>query len=344
MMAFLAIVTVFLLIDLGVFRDEKAHKVGFREAAIWSAIWVSLALGFYVVLRHYAYYLHNLETVADVERIATTYHPFLHNIPDTLDAALRVYNHNIALEFITGYLVEYSLSIDNIFVIILIFNSFKVNEKYYKKILFWGVIGAVFMRFTFIFVGGALVNRFDWTLYFFGAFLLYAGVKIFFEKGGDESIDTKNHKVVRLAKRFFKVKKNNTGDFFGREAGEFYITPLFIVLMIVELTDLVFAVDSVPAVFSITTDPYIVFFSNIFAILGLRTMFFFLAGIMDRFHLLKYGLGVLLIFVGLKIIFSHQLEAMGFTNVYSLFVILSILALSVGASLLFPSKKLHTGE
>jgi len=245
----------------------------------------------------------------------------------------------MSLEFITGYLIEYALSVDNIFVIILIFSSFGVSEKYFKKVLFWGILGAVVMRFIFIFAGAALLQQFSWIMYIFGGFLVFTGLRMFFDKG-DEEIDTSNHPVVKLASKYFKVFPRYVGDkFFIRRKGVLMMTPLFVVVLIIEFTDLIFAVDSVPAVFSVTKDPYIVFFSNIFAILGLRSMFFFLASIMHLFHFLKYGLAVLLTFIGTKMLAHSWLKEVGFTNTYSLYVILSILVLSIVASLLFPKKK-----
>jgi tellurite resistance protein TerC len=248
----------------------------------------------------------------------------------------------MSLEYITGYLVEYSLSADNIFVFILIFESFNVHEKFYKKVLVWGITGAIFLRFIFIFLGAALLQRFEWIVYIFGAFLVYTGVSLFFQKDGEDKIDTKNHPAVRFASKYFNVYKRNVVDhFFIRHKGngKLYITPIFIVVIVVAFTDLVFAVDSIPAIFSITKDPYIVFFSNVFAIMGLRSMFFFLSSIMDQFYYLKTGLAVLLSYIGIKMLAHSQLEAWGFKTIYSLYIIVGILAISILASWLFPPKK-----
>ncbi len=245
----------------------------------------------------------------------------------------------MALEFITGYVVEYALSVDNIFVIIVIFTSFSVREIYYKKVLFWGILGAIIMRFGFIFLGGALIQKADWILYIFGAFLIFTGIRMFLNRDDDDSIEPDKHPVVRLASRYFSVFPRYVGShFFVRRRGKILVTPLFVVLLIIEFTDLIFAVDSVPAVFAVTKDPYVVFFSNIFAILGLRSMFFFLTNIMHLFHFLKTGLAALLLFIGGKMLAHHQLEKVGFRTEYSLYVILSILAISIIASLLFPKR------
>lgn len=246
----------------------------------------------------------------------------------------------MSLEFITGYLLEYALSVDNIFVIILIFASFGVRPKYYKKVLFWGVLGAILMRFVFIFVGSALIQRFEWIIYLFGVLLVYQGGKIFFQGDEDETIDPAKHPVVKFASKYFSVFPRYVYEhFFVKKKGKWLVTPLFVVVLIVEFTDLIFAVDSVPAVFSVTKDPYVVFFSNIFAIMGLRSMFFFLSNIMGLFRFLKYGLGVLLVFIGGKMLAHVPLEEMGFKTVYSLYVILGILAVSILASVIFPEKE-----
>ncbi len=250
----------------------------------------------------------------------------------------------MALEYLTGYLVEYSLSVDNIFVFILIFNSFAVREIYYKKVLVWGILGSIVLRFIFIFVGSALIQQFSWVLYIFGAFLIYTGVKILFQKDEEEGIDVQKHPAVRLTSRYFNVFERYVVDnFFVRSKRDkkLYVTPLFVVMIVIAFTDVIFAVDSIPAIFSITKDPYIVFFSNVFAIMGLRSMFFFLVNIIDMFSYLKYGLGVLLTFIGAKMLLEEQLHDLGFNNMYSLLVIVGILGISIAASLLFPPKEKH---
>lgn len=335
---FLLFVVLMLAIDLGVF-NKKDHVVSFKEAATMSAIWVSFALGFYVLLLTQGDVLHGIQNYAQLKAITQEY---LHNIvlvPDNFSTSLAAYKQNIALEFITGYVVEYALSVDNIFVMVLIFSAFGVAEKYYHRVLFWGIIGAVIMRFLFIFIGSSLINEFGWIIYVFGAFLVYTGAVMFFNRDEEEEIDAENHKVVRLAAKYFPIAADAEGrNFFVKRAGKTLITPLFVVLLVVEFTDLIFAVDSIPAIFAVTKDPYIVFFSNIFAILGLRSMFFLLVNIIHKFHYLKTGLSILLVFIGLKMLAHHYLSAWGFTTLHSLLVILLILTVSVLASLIFPKK------
>jgi len=284
--------------------------------------------------------VHGMDNYAELETIKDKYAPHLELIPGNYAESVEIYRKNMSLEFITGYLLEYALSVDNIFVIILIFASFGVRPIYYKKVLFWGVLGAIIMRFIFIFLGSALMQRFEWIIYIFGLLLVYQGGKIFFEGGEDEKIDPSKHPVVRFTSRYLPVfPKYVREHFFVLKKGKWMLTPLFVVVLIIEFTDLIFAVDSVPAVFSVTKDPYVVFFSNIFAIMGLRSMFFFLSNIMGLFRFLKYGLGVLLVFIGGKMLFHTQLEAIGFETVYSLYVILGILAISILASVIIPEKK-----
>ena len=336
--AFAIFVVLMLAIDLGLFH-KKDKAVSLAQAGIMSAVWVSFAIVFYFFLKTEGNQLHNIQNQAKLTEVVSNYQ---HNISinsTNFQENLNRYNDNLSLEFITGYVVEYALSVDNIFVMVLIFTAFAVNEKYYHRVLFWGILGAVVMRFLFIFVGAALVGQFGWIMYLFGAFLIYSGGMMFFGSEEDEKIDTKNHKVVKFASKYFSVHPEFVGNkFFHKVNGKRLITPLFLVLLIVEFTDVVFAVDSIPAIFAVTKDPYIVFFSNIFAILGLRSMFFLLVNVIDKFHYLKTGLAVLLVFIGLKMLVHHWLSAWGFTTVHSLFVILGILTTSVVASLIFPKK------
>ncbi len=327
-----------LSIDLGLFH-KKDQPVSLGQAGVMSAVWVTFALGFYFFLKTNGHELHNIQNQVQLTELVAKYQ---HNI--TLKSAnfaenLIAYKDNLSLEFITGYVIEYALSVDNIFVMVLIFSAFGVDEKYYHRVLFWGILGAVLMRFLFIFVGATLINQFGWILYLFGAFLIYSGVMMFVG-GDDEKIDAENHKVVKFAAKYFAVFPNFVGNkFFHKQDGKSFITPLFLVLIIIELTDVVFAVDSIPAIFAVTKDPYIVFFSNIFAVLGLRSMFFLLVNVIDKFHYLKIGLAVLLVFIGVKMLAHHWLTIWGFTTIHSLFIILGILTISVVASLVFPKKE-----
>ncbi len=337
---FIFFILTMLVIDLGVFSKTN-HIVSFKEAAIWSGVWVSLAMGFYFVILYYGDWLHSVKDFSELKLLFTKYAAEgVVPIADNFEASLDIYRKNMAFEFLTGYFLEYSLSADNIFVIIMIFTSFGVKEKYYKKVLFWGILGALIMRFLFIFIGSAMIQQYGWVIYGFGIFLVYTGVKMFFDDGDDDVIEPEKHRIVKFMSKYFSVYPRYVRDnFFVKRKGKKFITPLFLVLVIIELTDLLFAVDSVPAVFAVTKDPYVVFFSNIFAIMGLRSMFFFLSNIMHLFHYLKIGLAILLTFIGLKMIFGHYLHEFGYKNEYSLFIILGILVVSIGASLAFPPKK-----
>ncbi|MEI7898412.1 MAG: TerC/Alx family metal homeostasis membrane protein [bacterium] len=329
---FLLFIAIMLGIDLGFFQ-KKNHALTFREALAWTLVWVGISLGFYVLIRFHGNLIHGTDTLEELTARITR---FRHPIDITglgLQEAINLYNKNLSLEYITGYLIEYSLSVDNVFVIVMIFISFNIQPKYFKRVLFWGILGAVVMRFLFIFAASALIQRFSWFLYVFGVMLVVIGFKMaydFLYGSKDDQIDTEKHPVVRLVSRFFSVSHDEHAEtFFVRQQGKFFVTPLFIVLMIIEFTDVLFAVDSVPAVFSVTQDPYIVFFSNIFAILGLRSLFFLVMDIMNRFQYLKMGLAVLLTFVGVKMLIHSVFKIS--TNV-SLLVIASILVASVLAS------------
>ncbi|WP_423148559.1 TerC/Alx family metal homeostasis membrane protein [Rubrolithibacter danxiaensis] len=336
---FMLFIILMLSIDLGLF-NKKDHVVKLKEAAIMSFIWVSFALGFYFILLAEGQELHGITNLDQLKHIVQENKHNITLIPDNFSASIHLYNQNLGLEFLTGYLVEYALSVDNIFVMVLIFTAFGVEEKLYHRVLFWGIVGALLMRFLFIFLGATLINQFEWILYVFGAFLLYTGVMMLFQRDEDQKIDPKNHKVVRLASKYFAVYPGFSGNkFFIKQNGKKMVTTLFLVLLIVEFTDLIFAVDSIPAIFAVTKDPYIVFFSNIFAILGLRSMFFLLVNIIHKFHYLKIGLAFLLIFIGVKMLAHSWLAQIGFTTMHSLILIVLILTISIVASLLFPKRK-----
>ncbi|GAA4803896.1 TerC family protein [Olivibacter ginsenosidimutans] len=335
---FLAFIVLMLAIDLGLF-NKKDHEVSFKEAAIMSGIWVAFALAFYVILRLWGDKLHDITNFAELQEITREHLHQIKLIPNDFAASLEIYKKNLALEYITGYVIEYALSVDNIFVMVLIFSSFGVPAKFYHRVLVWGIIGAVIMRFLFIFLGASLISRFEWILYLFGIFLIYTGISMFINRNKEEAIDPENHKIVRFASKYFAVHPTFVGhSFFYKENGKKFITPLLLVLLVIEFTDLIFAVDSIPAIFAVTKDPYLVFFSNIFAILGLRSMFFLLVNIIHKFHYLKIGLSFLLLFIGIKMLAHHWLAAIGFTTAHSLYIIVGILAVSIIASLLFPKK------
>lgn len=341
-LAFAAFVLFIMALDLGIFSKQQSHIVQFKEAAIWSAIWVVLAVAFYFFLKNFGYLVHGIDTFARLKEVRDSYADHVELIAGNFPASLVRFQTNMALEYITGYLVEYSLSADNIFVFILIFSSFGVHERYYKKILVYGILGAIVLRFIFIFLGAALIQEFEWVMYLFGAFLIYTGIQLFFQKEEDEKIEPGKHPVVRFASKYFNLyPRNVTDNFFIRRKTDhkIMVTPLFIIVIVIAFTDLVFAVDSIPAIFSITKDPYIVFFSNVFAIMGLRSMFFFLSSIMSKFRFLKIGLAVLLTFIGAKMLAEHWLADHGFKPVYSLYIIIGILSVSVLASWLIPEKE-----
>ncbi|WP_207221154.1 TerC family protein [Pseudoduganella lutea] len=303
---FVAFVLVMLALDLFVFGGNKAHKVSVKEAAAWSGVWVTMALLFNAGL-----WWHLKGTVGEV-------------VADQK-----------ALEFLSGYLIEKALSVDNVFVFLLIFGAFQVPPQYQRRVLIYGVLGAIVMRAVMILAGAWVVKEFSWVLYLFGAFLLFTGIKMLM--ASEQEPDVTQNPVLKFAKKHLRVAEDEQGEkFMVRRNGLLYVTPLFLVLILIEVTDLIFAVDSIPAIFAITTDPFIVFTSNLFAILGLRALYFLLADIADRFHLLKYGLALVLAFIGTKMLimpwYHMPVEA-------SLVVVAFLIASSVVASLLLPPKK-----
>jgi tellurite resistance protein TerC len=338
---FLVLVMGVLLLDLLVI-GRKSHEVHFREAAIWSGVWICLAFGFALLLRFFAEHFHGIENFEKLEFITGKYSPSLKLDPSSLENSLEIYRKDSSINFISGYLIEWSLSVDNLFVIMAILAAFSVRKSDYKRILFWGIIGAVVMRFIFIFAGAALIYRFEWVLYVFGAYLIYVGIRMYLSRNRETKIEPQNHPVVKFLSRRFKVFPRYVNDrFFIRKSGLIYITPLFIVLMIIEFTDVIFAMDSIPAIFAVTRDPYIVFFSNIFAILGLRSLFFLLIRVVEKFHLLKIGVSILLCYVGIKLMLHKWLDHIGFRPTYSLYIISTVLIGSILLSLIIPRKQSH---
>ncbi|MFT5725425.1 MAG: tellurite resistance protein TerC [Bacteroidia bacterium] len=337
---FIAFILFVLMLDLGIFSKEN-KVVTFKESLIWSSIWVACAFGFFFFLKSYGHFIHGFTELDQLRYIIEKFEHPIDVTGKSFEALSAEYRNNLSLEFITGYFIEYALSVDNIFVMLLIFQTFAVKERYYKRVLFWGILGALVMRFGFIFAGAAIIQHFHWVLYVFGAFLIYSGVKILIQGDKEEKIDEKNHPVVKLVGKIFPVFPRYVGhNFFIRKDKRTWVTPLFIVLMVIEASDLIFAVDSVPAIFVVTKDPYIVFFSNIFAIMGLRSMFFLLANVVHLFRFLKYGLGVLLTFIGVKMLFHYYVvEVMGVDNKMSLIIIGIILGGSILLSVLFKEKK-----
>ena len=339
--AFLVLVAFMLFLDLGVFHKTD-HVISFKEAGIWTIVWIGTAMLFCLVIFFKAEWIHGISDNAGLQAYYDTYYGGrLHSGIDmskSFEENLGVYRNALGMEYLTGYFIEKALSIDNIFVMIMIFISFGIDKKYYHRVLFWGILGAIVLRFIFIFLSSALIQQFSWVLAIFGGILIFSGIKMFFDKG-QEKIDTENHPVVRFASKHFRVLPQGHGhDFFTKVDHKRYITPLFVVLLVIEFSDVLFAVDSIPAIFSITQDPFIVFFSNIFAILGLRSLFFMLSNVMDRFWLLKYGLGVLLTFIGVKMLLNTFWHIEIGTGA-SLGIILGILAVSIVLSLMIPQKK-----
>ena len=284
-----------LALDLGVL-NRRAHVVGLREALAWSGLWIALAGAFAVIVF------------------------FWHGRPE-------------ALQFVTGYVIEIALSVDNLFIFLVIFRYFKVPGEHQHKVLFWGVLGALVMRGLFIAAGVGLIRRFDWITYAFGALLIYSGLKLL--RQGNQQIRPEKNPVLRLFRRFFPVTDTYEGGRFFTRRDVLYATPLFVVLLVVETSDILIAVDSVPAVLAITLNAFIVYTSNVFAILGLRSMYFALSGMMDRFHYLHYGLSLVLILVGLKMIGSHYFNV---PTEWALGIVLAVLASSIAASLMSPRK------
>lgn len=296
-----------LALDLGVFH-KKAHEVKMKEALTWSAVWIVCALIFNTLIYYYW---------------------------DWMAPGSEYSNKDAALAFLTGYLIEKSLSVDNVFVFLMVFTYFQVPSLYQHKVLFWGILGALIMRAIFIFAGVSLITTFHWMIYVFGALLIFTGINMALQK--DKKLQPEKNPVIRLFKKWFPVTNDYHGDhFFAKIDGRKVATPMFIVLLVIETTDVIFAVDSIPAILAITNNSFIVYTSNVFAILGLRALYFALAGIMGLFHYLHYGLSVILVFVGLKMM------AVDFYKIpveYSLMVVMGILFISVLLSKAFPPKQ-----
>lgn len=318
--AFTAFILVLLAIDLGVF-NRQAHVVSIREAAKFSAIWISLALIFNVALYFYA-----LATFSGDARLLAT---------PGFDPAAAAWQ--VALEFLAGYVVEYTLSVDNMFVFVVIFTFFRVPSLYQHRVLFYGILGALVFRATFIALGSVLLS-YHWMIVAFGVLLIYTGFKMLGHDSGEMEPD--KNPLVRLTHRLMPVSDRFDGkNFFSKIDGKWHATPLFLALMAIEMSDIVFAIDSVPAIFALTREPLIVFTSNVFAILGLRSLYFVLAGAVARFTLLRYGLAGVLMFIGLKMIWLNQAWGGHFPIGWSLAIIGSLVGGSIVASLVVDKRK-----
>ncbi|HEX7960049.1 MAG TPA: TerC family protein [Terriglobales bacterium] len=290
-------VALMLVLDLGLLH-RNSRVMSMREALAWSAFWIGLAAAFAV----FVYFWHGPRP---------------------------------ALEFVTGYVIEQSMSVDNLFVFLVLFQYFRVPKEHQYKVLFWGIIGALVLRLTFVLVGVSILKRFEFVIYFFGALLIYSGYKLFSEE--EREVHPEKNPVLKLFRRYFPVTDNYVEDkFFVYRNGERWATPLFLVLLVVETTDVIFAIDSIPAILAITRDAFIVYTSNVFAILGLRSLYFALSGLITLFHYLNYGLAVILVFVGAKMLASHFIDI---PVAITLGVIAAVLAISIGASLIWPQKK-----
>lgn len=306
--AFLGFVLLMLALDLGVFHRD-AHKVEIKEALVWSAVWIGLALLFNLGIFFFW---------------------------DKIQPGSPLTNKDAGFAFLAGYLIEKALSVDNIFVFLLIFGYFAVPEKYQHRVLFWGIIGALIFRAVFVALGAAVLEKYLWSMVVFGLFLIATGIKMAVSK--DKKMDPEKNPVVKFFRRFVPVTNDYVGQsFFTRINGKLWATPLFLVLVLVEFTDVIFAVDSIPAIFAITNDPFLVFTSNVFAILGLRALFFALSGLVQAFHYLSYGLAAILVFVGGKMLYGYVEKAMipdlpKFPVAVSLGVIAAILAVAIIAS------------
>lgn len=318
--AFVLFVLGVLALDLGVFH-RKAHEVGFKEASIWTTVWIGLALLF-----NYAFYRYSLWKFSTDERYLA--------LPG-FDAAAQA--KTSALEFLTGFVVEKSLAIDNIFIFAVVFAYFSIPKIYQHRILFWGIIGALVFRGIFIALGAVLM-RYEWVVIFFGGLLILTGIKMYF--AGTEDKDLSKNPIINLLKKIFRIHPRIEGqNFFVKRDGLLYVTPLFIALIFLEMTDIIFAVDSVPAIFALTKEPLIVFTSNIFAILGLRSMYFMLSGVMDRFAYIKYGLASVLIFVGAKMVYLNEAFGGKFPIVWSLAIIATLIGGSIAVSWIIGIRK-----
>jgi tellurite resistance protein TerC len=297
---FAVIIILFLVLDLGLF-NKHAHKISTKSALNQSIFWVA---------------------------ISTLFGFFIYKFEDS--------GAEGAIEYFSAYLTEYALSVDNIFVILLILKYFRVKEEYYHKTLFWGILGAIVFRAIFIFVGALLIHKFEWLLYVFGVFLIYSGIRIYFEDG-DEKIEPEKNPIMKFCRRYLPLTKDeHGGKFLVKENGKIMFTPLFLVIVLIETTDLIFAVDSIPAAFAITQNPFLIYTSNIFAVMGLRAMFFLLAGIIDKFYLLQKGLSIILFFIGAKMLLEIFDVEIGVYTSFS--VIIATLTLSIIFSVLVPRK------
>lgn len=337
LVGFIVFIAAILVLDMLVI-DRKAHVVSIKEAGTWTGVWIGLALLFSAFLWFHGDMVHGIDNMQDLQVVASRYASHLKLNPNDFEASLQQYRHYMTISYISGYLIEKTLSVDNLFVMMMIFTSFGVGKNEYQHVLNWGILGAIVLRFIFIFLGAAIISRFDWILLLFGVLLVYSGIKMYVNRNKKEEINIEKHPLVRFLSKTGRMHPLFEGDkFFIKQKGKWLLTPLFVTVLVIEFSDLIFAFDSIPAVFSVSLDPYVVFFSNIFAILGLRAMFFLLAAIADKFRYLKTGVCVLLVFIGIKMLIHKYFEI---DAIASLLFIIAVLIVSIGASLMIPQKKL----
>ena len=342
LVGFVVFIAAILVLDMLVI-DRKAHVVSIKEAGTWTAVWIGLALLFAVFLWFHGDMVHGIENFQDLQAVAARYASHLKLDANDFEASVQQYRHYMTISYISGYLIEKTLSVDNLFVMMMIFTTFGVGKNEYQHVLNWGILGAIVLRFIFIFVGAAIISKFDWVLLLFGIVLVYSGIKMYLDRNKKEQMDVEKHPLVRFLSKTGRIHPQFEGDkFFVRKQekngklGKWLLTPLFVTVLVIEFSDLIFAFDSIPAVFSVSLDPYVVFFSNIFAILGLRAMFFLLAAIADKFRYLKVGVSALLLFIGVKMLIH---EWVNIDAILSLCIIIGVLVVSIGASLVFKNAR-----
>ena len=332
---FVVFIAAILVLDMLVI-DRKAHVVSIKEAGTWTAIWIGLALLFSVFLWFHGDMVHGIENMQDLQAVAARYAAHLKLDASDFEASLQQYRHYMTISYISGYLIEKTLSVDNLFVMMMIFTSFGVGKNEYQHVLNWGILGAIVLRFIFICRGGAIISGVGWIRLVCGAVVIDSGIKMYENRNKKEESKVEKHPLVKFLTKTGRMYPKFMGDkFFVREDGKWLLTPLFVTVLVIEFSDLIFAFDSIPAVFSVSLDPYVVFFSNIFAILGLRAMFFLLAAIADKFRYLKTGVCVLLVFIGVKMLIHKYFEI---DAIASLLFIIAVLIISIGASLIIPQK------
>ncbi len=319
-------------------NSNKGLELTIKQASLRTIMWFAIGLGFSILLFFFYHHFHQFYHINQFLNYKVTYQSQFQIVTHgDIQQTINNFNKNAAVLFLSGFFIEYALSMDNLFVILLIFQSYKVSPTNQRKLLSYGIWGAIIMRFIFIFAGSALVSQFHFILYIFAIFLIYSGFKIMLQKEEDENFDPQSSKLVKFASKLVKINHQAPATkLWYRSNGALFFTPLFLILLVVEFSDVIFAVDSVPAIFGITTDAYLVFFANIFAIIGLRSLFFVLGASINKFYALQYGLSLVLIFIGCKMLFQHWFHQIGFNHMHNLLTLITILGGSIAFSLIFP--------